>query len=205
MYVLYSESTLKVKKLLLATTGLTPDKGYSAQKLHRLLESQLSHESLCGSVESLANKGRYPSKPNHKFKTEKCRQFDEMGYCEYGSRCMFAHGLHELKPEVNRHPNYKTRICTTFQFDGYCSFGSRCAFVHNSGDPIELLMESVSRCPRLPMPENLTKSRPEFYPSDILTRKKSLEMLKEEQLLPSFFVSDHSTRLSTFVRLTNNK
>ena len=145
------------------------------------------------------------SKSNYRFKTERCRQFYELGRCDYGSKCMFAHGLHELKEELaNRPRNYKTRLCTTYQLDGYCTFGSRCSFVHSHNDPFELLESTIAGIPRIPMPENSQKkSRPEFYPSDILTRKPNREMISEEMLLPSPFHSDNSVRLSTFVRLTD--
>lgn len=39
---------------------------------------------------------------------ELCRQFDEIGDCEYGDRCLFAHGFEELKAPNNRHPKFKT-------------------------------------------------------------------------------------------------
>jgi hypothetical protein len=32
-----------------------------------------------------------------RFKTRRCRNFEERGVCPYGLRCMFAHGTHELR------------------------------------------------------------------------------------------------------------
>jgi hypothetical protein len=32
------------------------------------------------------------------YKTELCRSFNRTGYCRYGLRCQFAHGIHELRP-----------------------------------------------------------------------------------------------------------
>ena len=60
------------------------------------------------------------------YKTELCRQYYEYGYCDYGDRCLFAHGKYELK----KIPNYKTKLCASYHSSGYCSFGSRCAFIH---------------------------------------------------------------------------
>lgn len=31
-----------------------------------------------------------------KHKTELCKTFSELGYCNYGQKCRFAHGKHEL-------------------------------------------------------------------------------------------------------------
>ena len=39
---------------------------------------------------------------------ELCRQFEELGDCEYGDRCLFAHGMEELKHIPFRHPKFKT-------------------------------------------------------------------------------------------------
>lgn len=67
------------------------------------------------------------------YKTELCRQYYEYGYCDYGDRCLFAHGKYELK----RIPNYKTKLCSSYHSSGYCSFGSRCAFIHKKRDASE--------------------------------------------------------------------
>jgi len=32
------------------------------------------------------------------YKTELCRSFNRTGYCRYGLKCQFAHGIHELRP-----------------------------------------------------------------------------------------------------------
>lgn len=32
------------------------------------------------------------------YKTELCRSFNRAGYCRYGLKCQFAHGIHELRP-----------------------------------------------------------------------------------------------------------
>lgn len=72
------------------------------------------------------NKMYHPSR----WKTELCRQFEEMGKCEYSDRCLYAHGKEELRPAAGRHPKYKTQLCRDFHGSGYCSFGSRCAFIH---------------------------------------------------------------------------
>ena len=33
------------------------------------------------------------------YKTELCKNYEETGKCNYGSKCEFAHGKNELKPK----------------------------------------------------------------------------------------------------------
>lgn len=68
-----------------------------------------------------------------RYKTEMCRPFEEHGFCKYGDKCQFAHGIRELRT-VNRHPKYKTELCRTFHTVGFCAYGSRCHFVHNEDE-----------------------------------------------------------------------
>ncbi|KAH7676496.1 butyrate response factor 1 protein [Dioscorea alata] len=65
-------------------------------------------------------------------KTELCNKWGEMGYCPYGTRCQFAHGLGELRPVI-RHPRYKTQLCRMLTSpDGSgCPYGHRCHFRHS--------------------------------------------------------------------------
>eukprot|EP00455_Lapot_gusevi_P014775 TRINITY_DN1742_c0_g2_i1.p1 TRINITY_DN1742_c0_g2~~TRINITY_DN1742_c0_g2_i1.p1 ORF type:complete len:209 (-),score=16.65 TRINITY_DN1742_c0_g2_i1:15-641(-) len=64
------------------------------------------------------------------YKTELCRSFSETGYCRYGNKCQFAHGLQDLRP-IARHRKYKTEKCKNFEKDGVCPYGPRCRFIHN--------------------------------------------------------------------------
>ena len=68
--------------------------------------------------------------PYQKEKVELCRQYMETGYCPYGERCKFAHGLQELMR--NHHPNhkYKTKECEHFRRNMACMYGPRCNFIH---------------------------------------------------------------------------
>lgn len=59
------------------------------------------------------------------YKTELCRQFCDSGTCDYGEKCLFAHGKHELK-QIS---NYRTKLCVSW-VKGYCQFGSNCMFIH---------------------------------------------------------------------------
>ena len=64
-----------------------------------------------------------------KYKTEMCRSFLKNKSCEYGEKCLFAHGAQELRTEP-RHPKYKTDLCRRYHSVGFCSYGPKCQFVH---------------------------------------------------------------------------
>ena len=94
-----------------------------------------------------------------RYKTELCRPFQEYGYCKYGDKCQFAHGIHELRA-LPRHPKYKTDLCRTFHTRGFCPYGPRCHFIHSLDEarqPPPILtrassaniMTSVPHCPPL--------------------------------------------------------
>jgi hypothetical protein len=63
----------------------------------------------------IATPKNYKSKcqASERFKTELCRCFMETGYCQFGSRCQFAHGRIELR-EAKKSFNYKTVECSSF-------------------------------------------------------------------------------------------
>ncbi len=71
--------------------------------------------------------------PADKFKTELCKKFMSFGYCRYGDKCQFAHGMAELRVG-NRPKLYKTSRCKSFQETGYCKYGDRCIFVHDESE-----------------------------------------------------------------------
>lgn len=80
-----------------------------------------------------------------RYKTELCRQWEELGFCEYADRCLFAHGEEEIKPLPNRHPKYKTEKCVAFHEQGFCSFGPRCSFIHTKPDPKSIIEEVLKK------------------------------------------------------------
>jgi len=69
-----------------------------------------------GSVRPVINAARY--------KTELCRSYSENGYCRYGDKCQFAHGVAELRA-TTRHPRYKTELCKAYHTTGFCAYGAR--------------------------------------------------------------------------------
>ncbi|KAI8331458.1 hypothetical protein BD560DRAFT_415711 [Blakeslea trispora] len=81
------------------------------------------------------------------YKTEMCRNWQEMGSCRYAKKCRFAHGQQELRC-VQRHAKYKTEICKTFHLTGTCSYGVRCTFIHDEHmPPVSSSSSSLSSSP----------------------------------------------------------
>lgn len=69
-------------------------------------------------------------KTNALYKTEMCRNWNEIGECRYGRSCQFAHGKKELRT-VPRHGQWKTKTCMAWLHGG-CTYGSRCCYARKS-------------------------------------------------------------------------
>ena len=80
-----------------------------------------------------------------RYKTRICRNWLQ-GECEFGARCIFAHGHAELQSSevgtsmqkqklvVNEStPKYKTRLCHNW-LNGHCEFGTGCTFAHGDSE-----------------------------------------------------------------------
>lgn len=74
------------------------------------------------------------------FKTRLCQGFSA-GFCPYGDRCTFAHGVAELRPPPANWqgttaapplPPNATKVCRMFQSHGACTYGERCTFRHDA-------------------------------------------------------------------------
>lgn len=80
-------------------------------------------------------KESFQPKPDNqnKFKTELCRNL-QSGFCEFGSKCFFAHSLEELR-DRSLQPSMKLVKCSTYFTSGYCISGSRCQFSHRDNSP----------------------------------------------------------------------
>lgn len=63
-----------------------------------------------------------------KYKTVLCKNW-EAGFCEFGDKCVFAHGQNELRDRSN-FVNYKSEKCKKFYGKGYCTYGPKCQFKH---------------------------------------------------------------------------
>ncbi|CAO3620372.1 unnamed protein product [Mucor fragilis] len=94
------------------------------------------------------------------FKTEMCRNWQEMGECRYARKCRFAHGQHELRC-VQRHARYKTEICRTFHLTGTCLYGVRCTFIHDE-QPHHLDTSSNASVSSSSSPSSSASSSPLF-------------------------------------------
>ena len=65
-----------------------------------------------------------------KFKTELCKNYLKGNHCEFGDKCSFAHGHHELLERKDTHKNYKTKMCKRWLKEKSCPYGDRCQFIH---------------------------------------------------------------------------
>lgn len=64
------------------------------------------------------------------YKTEICRSHFLNGFCEYESRCQYAHGFGQLRAR-NFDEKYKTEACRLWHGGLDCPFLSRCKFIHD--------------------------------------------------------------------------
>ncbi len=116
-----------------------------------------------------------------KYKTELCKYYECYGYCKYGDKCAYAHGVDNLRSKVTNTTAYRTKKCTQFFEQGYCPYGSRCQFAHQLKSNIinnpydksmsySKILETISKLenvgnikklvekPRLPVFEEICKS-----------------------------------------------
>lgn len=68
---------------------------------------------------------------NNKVKTSLCKKWTQTGACPYGYKCQFAHGIEQLRCNVDD-SSYKTKPCNSFFKKGYCPYGFRCNFSHKA-------------------------------------------------------------------------
>ncbi len=116
-----------------------------------------------------------------KYRTELCKYYECYGYCQYGDKCAYAHGVENLRSKVTNTTAYRTKKCTQFFEQGYCPYGSRCQFAHQlksniTNNPYDKsmsyskILETISKLenvgnikklvqkPRLPVFEEICKS-----------------------------------------------
>ncbi|CCE61234.1 hypothetical protein TPHA_0A01510 [Tetrapisispora phaffii CBS 4417] len=77
------------------------------------------------------------------FKTELCETFTTKGFCKYGNKCQFAHGLNELKLKQKTN-NFRTKPCINWAKLGYCPYGKRCCFKHGDDRDIQIYKNAGS-------------------------------------------------------------
>ncbi|KAJ3445305.1 protein tis11 [Anaeramoeba flamelloides] len=63
------------------------------------------------------------------YKTELCKYYIENGSCQFGDKCVFAHGKKELNVRI-KHLKFKTEVCKQYWENGECRFGVRCHYIH---------------------------------------------------------------------------
>jgi hypothetical protein len=94
------------------------------------------------------------------YKTQLCLNW-EMGYCEFGEKCAFAHGKVELKQTVQKSNKYKTKRCKQFYAQGFCVYGPRCQFIHEKLPSLKDL-PTAANSRRNSVEEQVTRRLPVF-------------------------------------------
>ena len=130
-----------------------------------------------------------------------CKNWIEAGRCNYGSKCLFAHGRNELVSKPPANSKYKSKLCTPYHESLYCAYGNRCLFIHDYADnahrraiPAFALMlrspelkEQFGPRPRLPVFTMLTRSPEHCNAASAAVSKFAVEQAtsfpREEQKL----------------------
>ncbi|KAJ2957507.1 hypothetical protein NQZ79_g6797 [Umbelopsis isabellina] len=99
------------------------------------------------------------------YKTEWCRNWQELGVCRYGKKCRYAHSAAEMR-KIERHPRYKTQICRTYHEKGTCPYGVRCTFIHEQPTSSNLNIYSTE----------ISTTRNSSKPSTDVRRSKSASL-----------------------------
>ena len=132
--------------------GLLVNNSWSNNTPHKVLQnpscvSPTPHlsgkENLCRHAEQ-----QYP----HKYKTELCKNWEEHGYCTYGTKCRFAHGVQELNGKEWLNGKYKSRPCQAFFNTMFCPYGTRCLFKHDERHVTDISSSYytlLNKCPEL--------------------------------------------------------
>ena len=74
----------------------------------------------------------------------KHKTYSEIGFCNYGDKCRFAHGTHELI-RLPKDLSFKRRDCKGFWGKGQCNYGIRCKFGHCKSDPEEKIILTLAK------------------------------------------------------------
>ena len=82
-----------------------------------------------------------------KYKTNLCKHFLNPKGCSFGEKCQFAHGINELRSDIENpnlinnekkktpNPlNYKIVKCKYWEKDGTCRYGTLCTFAHGNSE-----------------------------------------------------------------------
>lgn len=111
----------------------------TAQNIYEHLEKRVSQQE-AKRTESTSNNlvdRNTSGQDNERYKTEFCRSYSEYGKCRYGEKCLFAHGLQELRVRDRPH-KYKTERCQSWWATDaknnplrVCGYADRCRFIHD--------------------------------------------------------------------------
>lgn len=105
-----------------------------------------------------------------KYKTELCKNWMELGKCNYGKKCKFAHGRDELVGKQIPTRGYKSKKCNSFYTKMYCPYGVRCMFAHEQRSMEEINCDHYYQ---------KFLSFPELMEGPVIQRKARLPIFEE--------------------------
>ena len=120
-----------------------------------------------------------------KYKTEMCRNWIELGVCQYAEKCNFAHGYEDLFEKNPSNEKYKSKRCIPFHTKSVCTYGQRCLFLHETRTLEEIprnfykakLVYNPFPLKRLPVFEKITeKTSFEYYLQKILSGELNVDI-----------------------------
>ena len=111
--------------------AINPANWQNAQQFGSLVDSCPMQYCDKGREKENMGPSKRPELHQSKYKTELCKNWEEKGFCSYGTKCRFAHGVDELNYRDKQNCKYKSRPCQSFFSTMYCPYGNRCLFKHD--------------------------------------------------------------------------
>lgn len=99
-------------------------------RVGQILCDKRSNSSNSSDSSSLSEEEFFFPKTNPlKHKTEFCKTYSLLGYCNYGHKCRFAHHRQELIV-LPVSQAFRKKKCKGYWSNGCCPYGRRCQFGH---------------------------------------------------------------------------
>ena len=127
MYLLKNEKENN-KNLINLSNSLSPLK--QIQMNQEIIITSINKKFLKIIEQKQIKKKLYSSQLIFKYKSELCKNYEILGYCPYGDKCDYAHGIKELRGINSNNQNFRIKKCNSFFSNGFCPYGKRCQFSH---------------------------------------------------------------------------
>lgn len=124
-----------------------------------------------------------------KFKINLCKNYAMYGFCDYADKCVFAHGVGELR---RLPPIVTDRMCVEMARFGKCRFENKCRYPHSADEmkplpvipkPVTAILKKKSfeeEFPELPV-KTTPKTNPKAWGKE--TKKETEVKLSDSELM----------------------